>query len=378
MTLFEIYFQNKNEFQNMRLTLDSIDKALSDVCFNQKKLGRILHVAGTNGKGSSSFFLAQMLEKNGFKTALFTSPHILDIKERFSVSLKNIAETDFNHIFEKHRTIIEKYDLSFFETSFFIAALWFSLQKPDVTILETGLGGRLDATNTNLIDEKICLITSISQDHAQILGSNVYKIADEKIKIARPSSPIFLGVNKESIKKYIKESMPNVIYETSATSFAKLNYPYPYSENYSLSHAVFEYFMGKKMPDYSNLKLPQCRLEEIGNVILDGSHNPAGVIALEKSGRLENVKTIIFSSTTDRDPQTILNILKQIHADIIFTSVPGNPRMMTEAPTNLDCKTILEPEVAFAEGKKSGGKILVTGSFFLCAYLKRKLQAGSL
>lgn len=378
MDLFEIYFQNKNEFQNMRLTLDNIDSALRDVGFRQENLGQIIHVAGTNGKGSTSYFIAQMLEKNGFKTAIFTSPHILDIKERFSVSLENIPETDFNRLFEKYRNVIEKYDLSFFEASFFIAALWFSLKKPDVTILETGLGGRLDATNTRIIDNKICVITSISQDHAQILGSNVYKIADEKIKITRTSSPVFLGVNKESIKKHIKENLPNLIYETATSDFAKEYYPHPYSENYSLAHAVLEYVAGKSMPDYSSLKLPQCRLEEIGNIILDGSHNPAGVLALKKSGMLTKVKTIIFSSTKDRNPSVILNILKQISDNIIFSSVPGNPRMATEIPENLDCKIILEPEAAFMEAKKNGGKILVTGSFFLCAYVKRKLQAGSI
>lgn len=378
MDLFEIYFQNKNEFQNMRLTLDNIDGALRDIGFRQEKLGQIIHVAGTNGKGSTAHFIAQMFEKNGLKTALFTSPHILDIKERFSISLKNISESDFNRLFEKYRNIIEKYDLSFFEASFFIAALWFSLNKPDVTVLETGLGGRLDATNTRVINNKICVITSVSQDHAQILGSNVYKIADEKIKIARTSSPVFLGVNKESIKKHIKETITNVIYETVPTDFAKEYYPHPYSENYSLAHEVLEYVIGKSLPDYRGLLLPQCRLEEIENVILDGSHNPAGVIALKKSGRLTNVKTIIFSSTKDRDPSVILNILKQISDNIIFTSVPGNTRIVNEVPENIDCKTILEPEAAFAEAKKTGGDILVTGSFFLCAYIKRKLQAGSI
>lgn len=378
LSLFEKYYQNKHEFANMSLNLDRIDNALIECRFKQNRLGRIVHIAGTNGKGSTSYFLAQILERNGLKTALFSSPHILDIKERFSLSLKNITELDFDRIFREYEDIIKKYELTFFESTFFIATLWFSENRPDVTILETGLGGRLDATNTKMINDKICAITSIAMDHAQILGDNVFKIADEKIKIARENSTVFLGVNKESIKNYIKKSLKNQIIEIKTSDFAKNHYLYPFSQNYSLAIAIARHLLGKNIPDLSDLELPQCRLEKIGNIIIDGSHNAAGVIALVKSGYAAGVDAIIFSSTKDRNPATILNILKKISENIIFTSVPENDRMVQEKPDGLDCKIILNPSEALAEALKFGDKVLVTGSFFLSAYIKKELQAKSL
>lgn len=378
MSFFEQYYENKHEFANMSLTLDRVDNALKECQFNQNKLGRIVHVAGTNGKGSTSYFLAQILEKNGLKTALFTSPHILDIKERFSLSLENITEQDFDRVFKKYENIIKKYELTFFESTFFIAALWFSENQPEVTILETGLGGRLDATNTKAINEKICAITSIAMDHSQILGDNVFKIADEKIKIARENSIIFLGVNKECIKNYIKKSLKNQIIEIKTSVFAENHYFYPFSQNYSSAIAIANHILGKNLSDYAGLELPQCRLERIGNIILDGSHNPAGVLALTKSGYAANANAIIFSSTKDRNPAVILNILKKISDNIIFTTVPENDRMVQEKPYGLGCRIILDPSQALTEALKFGDNILVTGSFFLSAYIKKKLRAESL
>lgn len=375
VSLFEIHYQNKREFLNMNMDLTNINGALKDAGFDPSLLGRILHIAGTNGKGSTSYFIAQLLEREGFKTALFTSPHITDIKERFKISLKDIPAEDFDRVFKGYLPIIEKYNLSFFEASFLTAAMWFSENGPDFTILETGLGGRLDATNTSIIKDKICVITAIGMDHAQILGNDIYKITDEKIAVIRPSSPVFLGPNPVSVTKYIDDKLKNKIHHIETSSFAEKNYIFPYSGNYSLAIAAAGFALGGEIEEAKDLALPPCRLETIGNFILDGSHNPAGAIALLKSGYAAGVSRVIFSSTKERDPAAMLNILKKISEDIIFTTLPDNPRMISQAPKRLNCRIITDPNEALAEARIKGGKTLITGSFFLCSYMKQIIAA---
>ena len=157
---FESYYADKFEFKNLDLSLSRIDNALKEAGFNEKSLGRIIHIAGTNGKGSTSYFLYQMLQLSGYKTALFTSPHILKINERISYNLSDISDDNMDNIFNQYKDLIIKNNLSYFEAVFFTAVMYFALKSPDFTILETGLGGRFDATNTNLINNKLCVITS--------------------------------------------------------------------------------------------------------------------------------------------------------------------------------------------------------------------------
>ncbi len=379
MSLFEIYYKDKWEFKNLELTLSRIDGALDDAGFLPDRIGRVVHIAGTNGKGSSSLFLSQMLEKNGLQTALFTSPHISDVKERLAFGLKNIPSEDFDRLFKEYYQIINKRGLSYFEGIFFIALMWFSEKTPDVTILETGLGGRFDATNTNVLNDKICLITSVSQDHADILGRCIYKITDEKLGIIRESSKVFLGPNRDFIKEYIKSRLKNNITEAAASSFASGNYAFPYSENYSSAKAVADYAAGKTIEDIPGLKLPPCRLERHGNIILDGSHNPAGIMALIKSGAAGAAGAVIFTGTKERDLRKTFSLLSKISGRLILTSVPGNPRSISTAEAaSVPCPFIENPAAALKEAQKNanGGDILVTGSFYLCGEIK-KLISGA-
>lgn len=377
MNLFEEYYKDNYELKNKELSLSGINNALSAVGFSESDLGRIVHVAGTNGKGSTSFFLAQILEKNGLNTALFTSPHIFNVTERISTGLLNIGNDDFDKIFSKYFHIIKHYDLSYFEGVFFIALMFFIRQKPDITILETGLGGRFDATNTSVINNKICLLTSLSQDHTDILGSNIYQIVNEKLAIIRDSSTVFLGINKASITAYIKSMLKNPVIETSLTSFAKNNYPYPFSENYCLAKKVAQYLIKADISDYHDLLLPPCRLERIGNIILDGSHNPSGLLALTKSNILSDSPVIIFTSTKERNIQKNFNILRKLSDKIILTTIPENPRSISEKEAhNLDCMFFKLPTDALQKATEicNGNEILVTGSFYLCSAVKKIIQ----
>lgn len=158
---------------------------------------KTIHIAGTNGKGSVSHMLAAVLQSAGYKTGLFTSPHLVDFRERIRINGKMISKKFVVDFFEKHTEIIEKIKPSFFELSVFLAFDYFNKKKIDVAIIETGLGGRLDTTN--IITPELSVITNISKDHTHILGDTIEKIAIEKAGIIKPKIPVVIGEYQNEI-----------------------------------------------------------------------------------------------------------------------------------------------------------------------------------
>ncbi|NGX48908.1 MAG: Folylpolyglutamate synthase, partial [Candidatus Anoxychlamydiales bacterium] len=167
-----------------------------------------IHVAGTNGKGSVATKIAKALSLSGYKTALYTSPHITSYEERISVDGKLISKKDVKVLLKKIFKLRKKLKiyLSFFEITTLLAFLYFSKKKVDFAIIETGLGGRLDATN--IITPILSIITSIGLDHTNILGDTIDLIAFEKAGIIKPKIPVVIGrkANVEPIIKKAKKS----------------------------------------------------------------------------------------------------------------------------------------------------------------------------
>jgi dihydrofolate synthase / folylpolyglutamate synthase len=152
---------------------------------------KTIHVAGTNGKGSVSHMLASTLQSAGYKTGLYTSPHLIDFRERIRVEGKMITEEYITDFTNKHKTIFEQIKPSFFEMTVFMAFDYFAFEKVDIAVIEVGLGGRLDSTN--VIVPEISVITNISMDHTQILGNTVAEIAREKAGIIKETVPVVIG-----------------------------------------------------------------------------------------------------------------------------------------------------------------------------------------
>jgi len=150
-----------------------------------------IHIAGTNGKGSTSHLLASVLQAAGYKTGLYTSPHLKDFRERIRVNGKMIPKADVMAFVEAHKKQFEKIDLSFFEWTVGLAFDYFRKKKVDIAIIETGLGGRLDSTN--VIIPEVSVITNISYDHMNLLGNTLEKIAKEKAGIIKPGIPVIIG-----------------------------------------------------------------------------------------------------------------------------------------------------------------------------------------
>lgn len=172
---------------------------------NPERKMKIFHIAGTNGKGSVCAYLRSVLEEAGFSTGMFTSPHLVDIRERFRIKGDMITEEEFLNAFLQVYEQIEEKHPTFFEYLFLMAMLIFKEKKADYILLETGLGGRLDATNS--IGEKlVSVITRIGLDHTEYLGETVTQIAGEKAGIIAENTPVVYYVSEESVSRTIEKA----------------------------------------------------------------------------------------------------------------------------------------------------------------------------
>lgn len=164
---------------------------------------RSVHVAGTNGKGSTSHLLAAVLQEAGYKTGLYTSPHLKDFRERVRINGKMIPKKRVVKFVNKHKKLFDKVQPSFFEWTVGLAFDYFAKEKVEIAIIETGLGGRLDSTN--VIIPEVAVITNISIDHMNLLGNTLKKIAAEKAGIIKHGIPVVIGETQEEVKSVFEQ-----------------------------------------------------------------------------------------------------------------------------------------------------------------------------
>lgn len=181
--------------------LDQI-KVLADYLGHPENKFKSIHVAGTNGKGSSSHMLASILQEAGYKVGLYTSPHLKDFRERIRINGQPVSKKFVVSFINDHKIFFEKYEHSFFEMTVGMAFEYFAKKKVDIAIIEVGLGGRLDATN--IIIPEVSLITNIGLDHLDILGDTLQKIATEKGGIIKKSVPVVISEYQEAIADNFK------------------------------------------------------------------------------------------------------------------------------------------------------------------------------
>ncbi|MCD0470918.1 folylpolyglutamate synthase/dihydrofolate synthase family protein [Flavobacterium sp. JAS] len=181
----------KEDLTNIKLLAAHLDNPQNGL--------KCIHVAGTNGKGSTSHMLSSVLQEAGYKVGLYTSPHLKDFRERIKINGKEISEDFVCEFIAKHKDFFEANDMSFFEMSVGLAFDYFASEKVDIAIIEVGLGGRLDATN--IITPLVSVITNIDLDHTQFLGNTPAAIAGEKAGIIKPNVPVVIG-------EYTTETQP--------------------------------------------------------------------------------------------------------------------------------------------------------------------------
>ncbi|MEO9258230.1 MAG: Mur ligase family protein, partial [Crocinitomicaceae bacterium] len=297
--------------------LDNITILLHHLGNPEEKL-EFIHLAGTNGKGSTSHLLASIFQEHGFKTGLFTSPHLLDFRERIKVNGKEIDEKDVIDFVAKIKTLPIDFSPSFFEISFAMALFHFYTSKCTICVIETGLGGRLDSTN--IITPILSIITNIGLDHQQFLGDTREKIAGEKAGIIKPKVPILVGQkDSETSSAFIDRA--NEMKSTLHWVDFSLQLPTDLLGRYQQKNVSTAYCAAKILKPILNLKeelilkgLKQVqqnnpirgRMEVISNsplTIVDAAHNEEGITELMKSIEELNFNQlyIIYGASSDKN-----------------------------------------------------------------------------
>lgn len=376
-----------------------------------KKLGnpqnnfKSIHIAGTNGKGSVSCMLSSVFKTAGYRTGTFISPFIIDFRERIQINGEFISEKDL--VYYAERVENTQIVLTEFEFITAVAFLYFSEQKIDILICETGLGGRLDATNT--LDNLACaVITKIGLDHTTILGDTFEEIAAEKCGILRDCPTVTspyqhikaLNVIKnEATELYIPEADKLEIITSdilgNAFTYKGEHYETGLSGDYQVENAVVAIdtvkHSGYDIPYniiYEGLKIARfpARLEVISKmplVILDGAHNPDGAEVLEKELRKYSGKiTAIVGMMKDKNVEAVLKLTLKHCKTCVTVAVPDLPRSMSATELqdiagkycNCQMSENLQSAIDLAKEISQGEAIFVFGSLYLASAMRPLLQ----
>ena len=200
--LFKIPLSFNRNYDNYDLKLEPVYKFCSYVGNPQNDL-KIIHIGGTNGKGSTSHITSAILQKHGRRIGIFSSPHLIDFRERIKINGDYIEKKFIKTFISRYRSFIIKNKISFFEISFIMSLCYFKKKKVDYAVIEVGLGGRLDATN--ICNPILSCVTNIGFDHKKFLGNTLKKIALEKAGIIKYKTPVVVGEKRKELKKLFKD-----------------------------------------------------------------------------------------------------------------------------------------------------------------------------
>ncbi len=387
---------------------------------------KIIHVAGTNGKGSVCAYLNAMLLAGGKKTGLFTSPHLVRINERFQINGEDVSDEQFLNAFLKVEKAAKEYEAegeghpSYFETLFLMGMLIFKEAGVEYLVMETGLGGRLDATN--VVEKPLaCIITSISRDHTEYLGDTLEAIAGEKAGIIKAGVPVIYDASQPGPASVIaakaKEMgspawpMEPSFYEMKTQSREGITFTFaypggekaelaiPYVAKYQMMNASLAFYTMHILQDVhdipknvlaeglSKIKWP-CRMEMAApGVIIDGAHNEDGIAQFVSTAGYfakENEITILFTAVADKHYHEMIGeICEGIHpSHVVATQIDGSrvvpAEVLAEDFRKAGCTDVCaEPEIGAAYekalGKKGSGMLFCVGSLCLAGELKAYL-----
>jgi len=362
---------------------------------NPQKKFKSVHVAGTNGKGSTSHMLASVLQEAGYKVGLYTSPHLKDFRERIKINGKEVSEKYVIDFVAQNKAFLEAQSLSFFEMTVGMAFHYFALQKVNIAIVEVGLGGRLDSTN--IITPIVSVITNISLDHTQMLGETLPEIAFEKAGIIKPTIPVVIGQKQEEVIKVFKDKAASVkseLFLASETIFDTYKTDlkgFYQDENLKTAVASLKIIAKKGFP-LSDSALKKGLLNVVKNtgfkgrwqvlnknpkVICDTAHNPAGLAYVFSQLVKENYKNLhlVLGVVNDKNLEAILPLFPK-EARYYFCR-PDIPRGLEAQELqkkavkfNLKGAVFASVSQAYKEALKKADKadlIFVGGSTFVVA-----------
>lgn len=352
----------------INLGLERIRAVLELLGNPQDKL-KCIHVAGTNGKGSVCAILATILQEAGFKTGLYTSPHIFDYTERIKINGIDIPRETFTQLVEK--VVRLGADLTEFEILTAVMFEYFAQEKVDYVVLETGLGGRFDATN--IIKSNLCaIITHIDLDHTERLGNTRSKIAFEKAGIIKPECPVITSEGYEEIKDAAdaNNSLFLLVTPFADTNGLALKGTYQ-GANLALAlnciQLVFPQIPQSTVKSALGKVKHPCRFEfhPAANLIIDGAHNPNGALALRES--LDTYfptepRRFIFGVLRNKDYETMMNTLFTPNDEIYFYHF-NNPNSCTVEELQAKCPY---PSKPYTGSEITPDKLnIICGSFYM-------------
>ncbi len=388
----------------MKLGLETIQKAM-DILGNPENSYKIIHIAGTNGKGSTSTYVANMLESQGYKVGKFTSPEIFDFNERISINNQNITDQELASIFHEIRTRLANHQdvsLTFYEMLTAIMFLYMQHQAIDYLVLEVGLGGKYDATNICTSD--LALITNISLDHMNFFGSDLNNIAEEKAGIIKNKQKVFLGSSIKELNIAVEKLSDDIVNITNNNYTISMNphelstgicidnqeFTLPlYGEHQAHNFALAYYALQSLNLDLSHEQIQNSlnktkwlgRFQVIKHqdktIILDVAHNQASAEVLAKNilSAYKKEQTIsIFTSLKDKDVKNIIPQIEKYSHEIHILELANNPRAMPigdlyEEISKLFTGKIIQsssPQTALDQALKSQATtIVISGSFYL-------------
>ena len=380
-------------------------EALCELMGNPERSFKSLHIAGTNGKGSSSHFMASILQEHGYKVGLYTSPHLHSFTERIKINGIQVAEKWVADFVSNNLNLIEKVSPSFFEWTVIMAFTYFKEQQVDYAIIETGLGGRLDSTN--IIAPLACLITNISFDHQDLLGDTLEKIASEKAGIIKMHTPVTISekqpetseifIAKASVVdaplQFASDVIRAVDFTFTSPTWGEMKVNSPYKGHYQQKNIRGVLAWCEQIKSIIPLEGAKIRkgieqtrvntglqgrweiLGENPKIIADTGHNKSGITEIMQQINKEGFDhlTIILGMVADKDIDSVLSLFPT-EASYYFCQA-NNPRAISAlelqklaATKGLQGKVVPSVNEAIALAKSHSEAfdgILICGSTYL-------------
>lgn len=392
----------------IKLGLDNIQK-ICDELGNPEKKYKIIHITGTNGKGSTSTIIETVLLEAGYSVGKYTSPHILKFNERIRAKGKDISDEEIALTYEKVKNAVKNIGITptFFEVTTAMMFLYFAEKKVEYAVLEVGMGGRFDATN--VADGDIAIITNVSLDHTEYLGKTIYDIALEKAGIIKEKSFVVVGDSNKEFLRAVSEKKKTFVNTEEKYKDVKYNLNFKnfmteiYINEKKFNLSLFgDYQVKNFLCAYEALKhlgisdeiiekavskvVWQCRFERFSQnplTILEGAHNIDGILNLKKILTHEykpDEIVMIVSILKDKKVKEMLEVCESFSDKIILTSLSDNPRGLSGEKlleyTDKSSVFSVEDDIkkAYETAEKSNRRIIVVcGSFYTCERFKKEI-----
>ncbi len=375
----------------IKLGLDAPTELLAQFLAFPKRETKVIHVAGTNGKGSTCALIDSLARSHGVRTGLFTSPHLVDFRERFRVNGEMISEELTAGYLTQIRDMVSDWEHhpTFFELALAVGMKYFCEMNCELIVLETGMGGRLDATTA--VPADICVLTPIGMDHSQFLGDTLAKIAGEKAGIIVSDAPVVSAVQEKEASRVIAVQANKMRAPLSVVTETVQSYSVGLAGEHQRENAALAleslYLLGVELrydavrDGLSNVDWPG-RFEIVSAepiTILDGAHNPHAAAALVETWReyYGDLKpTIIFGAIESKDLGGVLDCLTSITEKIIFTPI-DSPKTVQfsdvqdlDSMKGVDLVKVDNIQEALDIVKLKNRPMLITGSLYLLGEYK--------